>query len=211
MGEFLNAVLEFPTVLFTFLLVVVIVYWLIVLFGGADTDLLDADPAGVVDGGADGGFGGFLGSVGLGGVPVTVGLSVLVLVAWFVSLAGSTVADGALASVAVLVAALVVAWLATRLLVVPLRRLFPETSGDSRTAFVGRRCVIRTGTVTDTFGQAEVTAADGSSAIVQVRQTGTDTFTAGSTAVIYEYDRDGEFFWVVPAPTGPTPGQRELS
>ncbi|MER7007295.1 hypothetical protein ABT297_30230 [Dactylosporangium sp. NPDC000555] len=207
MGEFLNAVLEFPTILFTVLLVVVLAYWLIVLFGGADTESLDAD---VVDGGTAGGFGGFLGSVGLGGVPATIGLSVLVLLAWFVSLAGSTVVDGALPSVAVLVVALVVAWLATRLLVVPLRRLFPETSGDSRTAFVGRECVIRTGSVTDTFGQAEVTAADGSSAIVQVRQTGTDTFTAGSTAVIYEYDRDGEFFWVVPAPTGPTPGHREL-
>ncbi|WP_238015143.1 hypothetical protein KZZ52_01970 [Dactylosporangium sp. AC04546] len=192
MGEFLNATLEFPTVLFTFLLVLVIAYWLIVLFGGADTE--DAD------------FGGFLGSLGLGGVPATVGLSVLVLVAWFVSLAGSTVTDGALLRLAVLVVALVVAWLVTRVLVVPLGRLFPATTGDSRTAFVGRTCVVRTGTVTETFGQAEVTAADGSSAIVQVRQTGTDTFTAGSTAVIYEYDQDGEFFWIVP-----TPGLRELS
>ncbi|GGM65807.1 hypothetical protein ACFFX1_49980 [Dactylosporangium sucinum] len=198
MGEFLNANLEFPTVLFTFLLVLVIAYWLIVLLGSADTEALD--------GGAADGFGGFLGSVGLGGVPATVGLSVLVLVAWFVSLAGATVTEGALLRVAVLVVALVVAWLVTRVLVVPLRRLFPATSGDSRTAFVGRTCVIRTGTVTETFGQAEVTAADGSSAIVQVRQTGTDTFTAGSTAVIYEYDQHGEFFWIVP-----TPGQRELS
>ena len=85
-------------------------------------------------------------------------------------------------------------------------RRLAATTGDSRTAFVGRTCVIRTGTVTDAFGQAEVHAADGSSAIVQVRQTGADTFTAGSTAVIYEYDRDGEFFWIVP-----TPGLRELS
>ncbi|MET7396341.1 hypothetical protein ABZS66_22955 [Dactylosporangium sp. NPDC005572] len=201
MGEFLSATLEFPTVLFTFLLVLVIAYWLIVLFGGTDTEALDG-----LDGGAAGGFGGFLGSVGLGGVPATVGLSVLVLVAWFVSLAGSTVIDGVLLRLAVLVVALVVAWLMTRLLVVPLRRLFPATSGESRAAFVGRTCVVRTGTVTETFGQAEVTAADGSSAIVQVRQTGADTFTAGSSAVIYEYDQHGEFFWIVP-----TPGQRELS
>ncbi|GAA2640109.1 hypothetical protein GCM10010399_87020 [Dactylosporangium fulvum] len=211
MGDFFGAVVAFPTVLFTLLLVVVIAYWLIVLFGGADTELLDADAGGVLDGDGAGGFAGFMGGLGLGGVPVVVGLSALVTVAWFVSLAGSTVADGALQSVAVLVVALVVAWLATRLLVVPLRRLFPETGGDSRTAFVGRTCVIRTGSVTEAFGQAEVTAADGSSAIVQVRQTGADTFTAGSTAVIYEYDRDGEFFWVVPTPAGPTPGQRELS
>ena len=35
--------------------------------------------------------------------------------------------------------------------------------------------------------------------VVQVRQTGADTFAAGTRAVIYEYDSAGEFFWVVPA------------
>ncbi|MGI5246707.1 hypothetical protein [Dactylosporangium sp. CA-139066] len=188
MGDFLEAILEFPTVVFTFLLAVVIVYWLVVLFGVADHDSLD-----VVD-------------VGLTGVPVTVGVSVLVLVAWFVSLAGATVVDGVLPGLIVLVAALVVAWLVARLLAVPLRRFFPPNTNDSRVAFVGRTCVIRTGTVTADFGQAEVHAADGSSAIVQVRQTGADKFAAGDTAVIYEYDHIGEFFWVIP-----TPGQRELS
>jgi hypothetical protein len=184
MGEFLEAIIEFPTVLLTFLLAVVVLYWLVVLFGGADTEALDA-----VD-------------IGLSGVPVAVTLSVVVTVGWFVSLAAMTVVHGPLPGAAVLVAALVAGRLAAR----PLRRLFPATSGESRKAFVGRTCVIRTGTVTETFGQAEVTAVDGSSAVVQVRQTGTDTFTAGSRAVIYEYDQNGEFFWVVP-----TPGQRELS
>ena len=66
--------------------------------------------------------------------------------------------------------------------------------------FVGSVCVIRTGRVSQTFGQAEVTAADGSSAIIQVRQTGTDTFKSGTAALIYEYDADGEFFWVTPVP-----------
>ncbi|WP_433086979.1 hypothetical protein ACQP1P_14665 [Dactylosporangium sp. CA-052675] len=184
--EFLDAILGFPTVLFTVLLAVVIAYWLVVLLGGADTDLLDA-------------------GAGLLGAPIAVGLSVLVPVAWFVSLAGSAVVRGALPRVAVLLVALAAGWLAARLAAIPLRRLTPATGGDSRTAFVGRSCVIRTGTVTESFGQAEVTADDGSSAIVQVRQTGADSFAAGSPAVIYEYDRDGEFFWVVPAPNGSTP------
>nr|BFE61118.1 hypothetical protein GCM10020063_056440 [Dactylosporangium thailandense] len=190
--EFFDAILGFPTVLFTVLLVLVIAYWLVVLLGGADHDLLDVGH-------------------GLLGAPVAVGLSVLVPVAWLVSLAGASVTGGALPRVAVLLVALAAGWLAARLAAIPLRRLTPATGGGSRTAFVGRSCVIRTGTVTESFGQAEVTADDGSSAIVQVRQTGADTFTAGSVAVIYEYDRDGEFFWVVPAPTGPTPGHRELS
>jgi hypothetical protein len=48
------------------------------------------------------------------------------------------------------------------------------------------------------FGQAEVTAADGSSALVQVRQNGEYELSAGSTALIYDYDADGEFFFVMP-------------
>ena len=192
MGDFVGVVLGFPTALFTFLLVVVVGYWIVVLFGALDSDSLDGDGDGT-------GFSGVLAGIGLGGVPVTVALSLLVAFAWFVSLAGATLVSGVL-SLLVLVVALAVAWLLTRLVVLPLRRLFPAAEGDSRAAFVGRPCVIRTGTVSETFGQAEVTAADGSSAIVQVRQTGRDTFTAGTIAMIYEFDPEGEFFWVVPAP-----------
>jgi hypothetical protein len=190
MTDFLHVVLGFPTALFTFLLVVVVGYWIVVLVGLLDNDALESD-----------GFDGFLAGLGLGGVPVTVAVSLLVAFAWFVSLAGAALVGGWPLLLLVLIVAVGAGWLLTRLALVPLRRLFPETgSGPSRNAFVGRPCVIRTGSVSATFGQAEVTAEDGSSAIVQVRQTGTDTFTAGGVAVIYDYDPDGEFFWVVPTP-----------
>jgi len=190
MGDFVDVVLGFPTALFTFMLVVVVGYWVVVLVGMLDNDALESDQ-----------FDGFLAGLGLGGVPVTVAVSLLVAFAWFVSLAGAALVGGWLLLLVVLVVALAAAWLLTRLALVPLRRLFPEADAThSRGAFVGRPCVIRTGSVSATFGQAEVTAEDGSSAIVQVRQTGTDTFTAGSAAVIYDYDPDGEFFWVVPTP-----------
>jgi hypothetical protein len=68
----------------------------------------------------------------------------------------------------------------------------------SRGDFVGRMCVIRTGLASHDFGQAEVTAADGSSAVVQVRTTGQDRLARGDNALIFEYDADGEFFWVMP-------------
>ncbi|MGH1554761.1 hypothetical protein ACRAWF_31065 [Streptomyces sp. L7] len=38
------------------------------------------------------------------------------------------------------------------------------------------------------FGQAEVRAADGSAATVQVRQTGNDALAGGSTGLLYAYD-----------------------
>jgi len=34
---------------------------------------------------------------------------------------------------------------------------------------------------------------------VQVRQAGDDDLHAGTEAVLYDFDPDGEFFWVIPA------------
>ncbi|GGM43312.1 hypothetical protein GCM10011608_30010 [Micromonospora sonchi] len=198
MTDFLGAALSFPTVLFSFLLVVVVGYWLLVLTGVLDLgDDLDVD----------GVPGAVLAGLGLGGVPSAVVFSLLVAVAWFVSLAGTALLDGIgfgsgtriLVSIGVLLAAAACAWLVTRLVAVPLGRLFPAETDATRHAFVGRLCVVRTGTVTADFGQAEVTAADGSSAVVQIRQPGDEKLTSGSSALIYDYDTEGEFFWVMPA------------
>jgi hypothetical protein len=201
MGEFVTVALAFPTVLFSFLLVVVIGYWVLVLVGAVAHD--DAPD----------GLDGALAGIGLGGVPVTVALSLLIGLSWFASLAGTVPLRAAASgpvlvalSTALLVAALAIAWLGTRLLAAPLRRLFPTTPAASRNDFVGRLCVIRTGRVGPDFGQAEVTAPDGSSAVVQVRRhpgpaDDDGRLTAGSTALIYDLDADSGFFWVTPYPS----------
>jgi hypothetical protein len=178
MTDFLHIALSFPTVIFTFLLVVVAVYWLTVITG-----LFEADDDATW--------------LGLGGVPAGVTLSLLIALAWLLCLIGSVLAPAG-ALIAVPFAAVALAWLAVRGLLTPLRKLFPEGDTRSRGDFVGQMCVIRTGTATPDFGQAEVTAADGSSAVVQVRTTGQDRLARGDNALIFEYDKDGEFFWVMP-------------
>ncbi|MHC0432159.1 hypothetical protein ACX6XY_18515 [Streptomyces sp. O3] len=202
MSDFLHVALTFPTVLFTGALVVVLGFWLLAAFGAAEADSF----------GADAGFG----AVGLGGVPVTVTVSLLTLFSWFTSLVGSVLLDrwgvsGALATGAacgVLIIAVLVSWRLTRLLSRPLRALFAHEPLPSRLDFVGRACTIRTSRVDDGFGQAEVAADDGSTAVVQVRQTARDlaahpanALTFGSTALLYAYDEAGEFFWAAPHPT----------
>lgn len=197
MRDFVVAALSFPAALFSFLLVVVVVYWLLVAIGVSDVDSLD---------GVDGAGAGTIAGLGLGGVPISVALSLVITLSWFGCLVGTVLVGGsgfsrpvlALLSFGTLVVAVLLALLVTRLIVVPLRGLFPDTAGPSRTAFVGRLCVVRTGRVDETFGQAEVTAADGSSAIVQVRQAGGAPLRAGGTAVIHDYDPAGEFFWISP-------------
>ncbi|MPZ81842.1 MAG: hypothetical protein GEV28_16150 [Actinophytocola sp.] len=208
MGEFVDAALSFPAVLLSFLLVVVVLYWLLVVLGTLDIDVGGGDDVGGDDGGGDDGDGGgLLDGLGLGGVPVTVSLSVLIIFAWFVSLVGGLLLvglDGALATalgIGVLVVAIVVGLLAARLIALPLRKLYVSGLEPSRADFIGRECVVRTGKVSTDFGQAEVTAADGSSAVIQVRQTGEHELTAGRLALIFDYDTDGEFFWVAPAAT----------
>ena len=194
MAEFIGTAFGFPTAFLSVLLLVVVLYWLLAAVGVFDGD--------------DGGFGleGVLAGLGIDGVPATVVLSLLTAFSWFACLGGSVLLNGLDLSspvaislgVAVLLVALVVGVLLTRLLAWPLRKLFPNPPQASRNDFIGRPCVIRTGTVTRTFGQAEVTASDGSSAVVQVRQPGQDPLVAGSTALIFDYDGDGEFFWVAP-------------
>ncbi|MBF6213278.1 hypothetical protein IU433_24410 [Nocardia puris] len=205
MGEFVAATLSFPTVLFTFALVVVIAYWLLVLVGGTEIDILDGDVSGESPSTASG-----LGALGLGGVPVTVAVSGLVTLSWFASLVGTvalaaTGLGGAVAvaaAITVVPLALIAAVAGTRLVVIPLRRFFREQPAPSHTDFVGRICVIRTGRVDEEFGQAELVSADGSSAIIQVRQTERHAATAplkhGDSAVVYDYDRASETFWVAP-------------
>lgn len=225
MGDFLSAASAFPAVLFTFALLVVVGYWFAVILGGVGTDVLDGD-AGTGDGMADGGFTGLLAGLGLGGVPVTVALSLMITAAWFTSLSGTELLDRTGLSgpaltalgVGVLVVAVLVAYAVTRVLLRPLRRALGPAAEPSRQDFVGRACVIRTGRVGPDFGQAEVTADDGSSALVQVRQTADDArgpgreLTAGTTALIFDYSDDGEFFLVMPYDLGlgPVPDRKAL-
>lgn len=200
MGTFLDATLSFPAVVLSFPLLVVIAYWLFAAVTGIVGDVLD--------GGEDtgGGLAGLPAASGLGGVPVTVVLSLVIAVGWLTALTAVVLADAAglpatadwAVRAAGLVAALVIGWYVTRWLVRPLRRLTGTGAPSRRGDFVGRVCVIRTGRVTSDFGQAEVTADDGGSAVVQVRGEEGNGLAAGSRALIFDNDVEGEFFRVMP-------------
>lgn len=192
MAEFLSVAAGFPTVLFSAALVVVVGFWLLVLVGTAEHDTFDADVN--VD------------ALHLGGVPVAVSASVFTAVGWFLSFTGSVLLTDAglpgaplLSLEATLLGVSIFgSWWVTRWLVRPLAALFPDEPAPSRQDFIGLTCTIRTRRVDAGFGQAEVTARDGSTAVVQVRQNDGDRLALGSTGLLYAYDESGEFFWVAP-------------
>jgi hypothetical protein len=197
MAEFLATILAFPTVVFTALLALVTLYWLLVVVGALDLDVLDADLD--VDGAGEGGLSAALSAAGLGGVPVTIVLSLVVLFAWVLSATGAGVVTrafgqpGALGGAAVALAALGLAVAATAIVARPLRRLFDAPRALENRRLVGRVCTITTQRVDGRFGQAEI-ADGGAGLLVPVRCTEPNDLTRGSAALIFDYcDEDGTF------------------
>ncbi|MGG7569270.1 hypothetical protein [Streptomyces sirii] len=120
MGALLAAAAGFPTLMFTTALTVGVIFWLLVAFGVTDSGSFDAD----VDTDA----------WGMGGIPVSVTFSIMTVLAWCVSIVATVLLDPlvgpgmgrAVVRLAVLAAAVLVAWRVTRVLVPPLHRLLPD-------------------------------------------------------------------------------------
>lgn len=212
MGLFLSAAFGFPTVLFTPMLIVVLGYWIFVIVGAADTEMLDSVDA---DGDAAG-LSAVFSKAGLGRVPVTVALTMLICVAWFVSMMGSILTTlvettstpllYALGAVVLLIA-LVAAWAVTSGVVMGFQRFLPKRRGDSHHELVGRTCLIRIGEAREDFGQAEITTAGGASISIPVRTTSGEVLPLGSTALIFDHSPDDDVFLVTAFDAALDPGQ----
>lgn len=123
MGEFVGAVIGFPTLPLTAALVVVVGFWLLVLSGVTGYDAFDDD----LDTDA----------LALGGVPVALSASLVIALAWLASLTCSAALNRSglsgplrvVLDVGVLVASAGLAYAATRRLVRTLHRLLPGPRG----------------------------------------------------------------------------------
>ncbi|MFF8191819.1 hypothetical protein ACF05L_13420 [Streptomyces bobili] len=131
MGEFLNAAIGFPTMLFTAAVIVVAGFWLLVPCGVAERDGFDSDVDAEV--------------LRLDGVPVSVAVTLSIVAGWLLNVGGSVLMarvgpPGVLShllSTALLLVAPLLSWLVTRRLVRPLSKLFPNEPGLSRQDVVG--------------------------------------------------------------------------
>lgn len=192
MQEFLYTALSFPTVILSVLLGVAVAYWLLAAFGLVGDDPLEL--AGVIDGdvGSLEGLAGFLVKFGLGGIPTTLVLTILIFIAWLLSYFVSLlllnhfpdwlrVSLGAV----VLPAALFLALPLTAAVVRPITRLKRRIAPPPNRSLLGRVAIVRTGEVTATHGQAELDD-NGASLIVQVRADGGD-FSRGDRVVLLEH------------------------
>ena len=213
----MQASLEFPTIVFTVALGIVLVYWLFVLIGALDIDLLggghDVDIGGGHDvgghdvghdahdgGDADGDAGGVWHALGLGSVPLTISVSMIALVAWCASLLSMRyIATGAdLWKWIVVPAALIVALPLAALLVRPLAPVFEIKEGKTHADYVGSVCTITSNTVDESFGYADI--VDGGSIVqIAVRCDADKKLARGDKALVIEHDADKRVFVVEPS------------
>lgn len=221
MNELVEASLSFPTVVFTIALGIALFYWLFVLLGALDIDLLgggDAAGDGIGDAGGDAGGGGdghdggdldgghgVWSALGLGSVPLTISVSVILLVCWCGSLLAmhylgrvTALGSSSLLPVAVLLGVLIVGLPLAGLLVRPLAPVFRMSPGKSQDDYVGHLCTISTGYVDAKFGQAVVEDKGGTVMDIQVRCDREGVLARGHKALILEYDRGREAYVVEP-------------
>ncbi len=214
MDPFYQNISSFPTLIYTILLVVCVIYWAGAVLGLVDIDILDFD-LDILDT-SDGDvavdsphttpdvLAGLLLRYGLVGVPVTISISILVLIGWllcyytvhfvFPFVPGSFLKF--VAGVPVFLGALYVSARITGVLIRPLRPLFEKATQETVKHVLGQTAIVRTSRVDNEFGEANLDDG-GAGLILKVRTTGDDQFVKGDKVVIYEKLSDQNIYRVI--------------
>jgi hypothetical protein len=209
MVSFFDAAFGYPTAIYTALLGIVLVYWVLAIVGLVDFEASGLDIE--LETQADGDAGDlstlatYVVAMGLNGVPFSVVVSLIVLVSWTVScLAGMWVLPlvpttllNIVAGTAVLLTSFALAILATARLVRPLRGLFVTHAALANASLVGQPCKVLTGKVDDKVGRAEVQQR-GAGINIRVHARTPNTLTKGSSARITDYDAGSGRYLIEP-------------
>jgi len=209
MDPFYQNISSFPTVFFTFFLLIVVLYWLVAILGLVEIDALDFDLP-EADADLDTGLtnanvlAGLMLRFGLQGVPVTIILSFIALFGWFicyyvVHFLFGLVPNGLLtylAGMPVLVGSLYIAVMITALLIKPLRPLFKKATQETVKRVLGQTAIVRTSRVDSVFGEA-VLEDGGAGLIFKVRSIGETKFGKGDRVVLLEHDKEKNIYKVI--------------
>ena len=191
MNAFLQTALTLPTLIYSVLLAVCVMYWLLAAVGLADADGPDSVPAG--DGDSEpnaGGIAAILARLGVAGVPLMLVVTVLVFLGWlgtyFVHLLVLQHLPATLRVVAGLGVALLMlvpGVFATSLLLRPLSRLLLRLRPPAEPSILGRTAIVSTPSVDDGYGQATVDDG-GAGLVLQVRYHEPGRFKRGDRVVL---------------------------
>lgn len=193
MYTFLQNSLTFPTVVYSGLLVIVLVYWLTAIMGIVDIDLLEGDADGIADSTTD--AGGWLHKFKLNGIPLTVSISFVILVSWVVCFLGVhwiyPMIDSEWIQIAIgfwlLVLTPFISIEIIAPLLKPLKSLFHKEPERTAQDLLGHYVTVRTNKVTPQFGEGEYHDG-GAGLILKIRAPEPNSIQRGAKVRLSRYD-----------------------
>ena len=196
---FITKISLYPTIIFTGLVMFVTLYWVVSLLGMADMDSVDLGESG---GDADvstlsstGFFTGLMLKFGLYGVPLIIILSLISLIGWllsylYTSLLHQYYDSGVLYylfGTGALIFVLVVSMWLTGIIISPIRKNIAKIPKRNSSNNVGKIAVVRTLSVTDKHGEAELNDG-GAGLILKIRSDTNDgLLKQGDRVMLIEY------------------------
>ena len=196
---FITKISLYPTIIFTGLVMFVTLYWVVSLLGMADMDSVDLSESG---GDADvstlsstGFFTGLMLKFGLYGVPLIIILSLISLIGWLLSYLYTSFLHQYFDSgvlyylfgTGALIFVLVVSMWLTGIIISPIRKNIAKIPKRNSSNNVGKIAVVRTLSVTDKHGEAELNDG-GAGLILKIRSDSNDgLLKQGDRVMLIEY------------------------
>lgn len=196
---FITKISLYPTIIFTGLVMFVTLYWVVSLLGMADMDSVDLGESG---GDADvstlsstGFFTGLMLKFGLYGVPLIIILSLISLIGWLLSYLYTSFLHQYFDSgvlyylfgTGALIFVLVVSMWLTGIIISPIRKNIAKIPKRNSSNNVGKIAVVRTLSVTDKHGEAELSDG-GAGLILKIRSDTNDgLLKQGDRVMLIEY------------------------
>ncbi|NQY64034.1 MAG: DUF1449 family protein [Alteromonadaceae bacterium] len=209
MTQLFEVASQFPTVIFTTLLGIVVIYWLIGMLGLIDLDFtgdvdldIDVDADTSIDG-----LTGLLLTFGLTGVPFTLVISIIILVCWLISFylqfylltwlpdGWLYYLTGTLSNFIIFLVSLPI----TAVFIRPLKGMFKSVETTTSQHLVGKEATVATGTVSENFGQARV-FNKGAEMLLDVRCEPEHSLNMGDRVLLISYIKESHTYIVAPYP-----------
>jgi hypothetical protein len=207
-NEFLQTALTFPTLAYSVVLAASVIYWALAATGLAEIDGVDgllAGGDGDGNGAAPSAVAGMLATVGLGGVPIMVAVTLVAFFGWmgtyFVQLlllhhlpldTLRTLA-GAGTALAMLIPAVLVSAMVVR----PIRRAIATLKLSVQPTILGKVAIVSSPSVDTEYGTATLDDG-GAGLILQVRADPAQHFARGDRVVLLEYVQERHAYRVIP-------------
>lgn len=209
MNPFHQTVTSFPTVIYTVLLIICALYWVIAVLGLVELEILDLDMDGDIDASdsleAQNGIAGVLFKLGLNGVPLTIVLSIIALIGWMLCYYAIYWARSIIPTfwpielayeLVIFFGVTFITILLTAQIIKPIRRIFQKLEADATKHIVGQVVVVRSGVVNKDRGEALMNDG-GAGLLLQIRATGNDEFVKGDEVVVIEQNEEKNLFRVI--------------